>query len=106
MSSRIVNALRSLLIGIVIVAATLVMLEGAASLLLFLRDYRSASAPASVVRPLTMPDTLLGWANKPNYHNANQYGRGVGLTINAQRMRDTGPVDSTKAARLVCSGDS
>jgi hypothetical protein len=81
------SKLRTTIVGVVAVAivsvATVVILEGAASLVLFAKDYRSATAPSSVIRPQTSRDTLLGWVN-----------------------RKTPTVDSTARAHVLCAGDS
>ncbi|MEO7996059.1 MAG: hypothetical protein ABI852_01375 [Gemmatimonadaceae bacterium] len=107
------NTLKRLLIGtvltVLIVAVTLASLEGGASLLLFERDYRSAEPAAAAVRDHYAPDTLLGWTGKAAYANADEYGKGVGLTIDSSGRRITPQLaDSSSPARraLVCSGDS
>ncbi|MEO8562550.1 MAG: hypothetical protein ABI601_10775 [bacterium] len=98
-----------LLLGVVIIVATLCLLEGGASALLFVRDYRSASAPRGVIRPHTTHDTLLGWVNRPGFASPDEYGKGIGLSTTALGFRGTGAADSVGAPRaegVVCSGDS
>jgi hypothetical protein len=107
--TRVKRALLGGAIGVVISVATLVILEGAASDLLFVRDYRTAAPPKGFIRPHTTHDTLLGWANKPSFSSPDEYGKGIGLTTTAEGFRGTGAADTAAGARregLVCSGDS
>lgn len=94
--------------GIAIVIATLCVLEGAASALLFVRDYQGARVPAGLIRPHTTYDTLLGWVNRPRFASPDEYGRGIGLSTTEIGLRANGG-DSAIIARsegLVCSGDA
>lgn len=95
-----------LVIMVTVPIVVLALLEGGASLLLFGRAYRrSRRAEDNHVER----DTLLGWVNKANVHRPDLYGRGIGLTTNAQRFRHSGEVGAKPPEgrrRVVCSGDS
>jgi hypothetical protein len=93
---------------IAIAVATLLIVEGGASVYLFYRDYRDAAGPAAVARPYTEYDTLLGWVSRRSFSSPNEYGHGISLTTTAERFRGTRPIDPSTPAqtRLVCSGDS
>jgi hypothetical protein len=95
--------------GVAIVIATLCVMEGAASALLFVRDYRGATAPQGVIRPHTVHDSLLGWVNRPAFSSSDEYGTGIGLATTPLGFRANGAADSASAAPkegVVCSGDS
>jgi hypothetical protein len=109
--SGIAVTVRSVLLGaaLVIVAtlASLFVLEGAASLGLVALDVLTTRTPA--LRPNTRSDSLLAWAGKPAYHNANAFGAGVGLSTDDAGRRITpsaGLAPGSGPAELVCSGDS
>jgi hypothetical protein len=89
-----------------ITLGTLLFLEGAASALMLVRDRRNLSLPERLVRPRTVPDTLLGWRNAPGYAKADEYGKDIALHTTADGLRATTAGDSTTAAGIVCSGDS
>jgi len=103
------RVLAGTVVSLAIVIATLCLLEGAASALLFVRDYRNASPPSGLIRPHTTHDSLLGWVNRPGFSSPDEYGKDIGLTTTALGFRATGTADSVSAQEgqgLVCSGDS
>ena len=91
---------------VVLTLGTVVLLEGAASGYLFARDFLAAGSPPAPLRPLTVPDTLLGWRNRPGHAGPDEYGRGIPLTLDSRGFRAS-PVARTDSARarVVCSGD-
>jgi hypothetical protein len=93
---------------IAISIGTVLMLEGGASVLLFVRDYMTAVAPTTDARPHTERDTLLGWINRPSFSLPDEYGRGIAFNTTAERTRGTGALGPLSAVgtRLICSGDS
>ena len=106
---RVKRILFGLVIGVAISLATLVLLEGTASDFLFVRDYRAAAPSKALIRPHTMNDTLLGWANRPSFSSPDEYGKGIALSTTAEGFRANRSIDSTRAGaqmRVVCSGDS
>jgi hypothetical protein len=105
---RVKRILLGLAIGVVITIGTLVMMEGTASDLLFVRDYRAASASKALIRPHTMNDTLLGWTNRPSFSSPDEYGKGIPLSTTPEgfRARGAGDAVSARPTRIVCSGDS
>ena len=103
------RAIIGLLTGLAITVATLCAMEGFASALLFVRDYRHPSAARVVIRPHVEHDTLLGWSNRPSFSSPNEYGAGVALTTTSLGFRSTGASDSAAASArqgLICSGDA
>ena len=107
--SRGKSAVLGLVTAVVITIATLLLLEGSASLYLFSRDWLLARPPSVAVRPHTVHDTLLGWVNEPGYAKPDEYGPGIGLTFTAQGARANGAAalgDASSRATVVCSGDS
>ena len=105
-TGRAGRALREVALWTAISLGTLLFLEGAASALMLVRDRRNLSVPERLVRPRTVPDTLLGWRNEPGYAKADEYGKDLPLHTTADGMRVTPPGDSTARAGIVCSGDS
>lgn len=105
--TRLARLALLVVVNVGLVVLLLALVEGATSLLLFVRD-------AARTRPLaerrhTVPDTLLGWANEPGVSRADLYGPGAHLTINAQGFRGTDDVALQPApgqVRVICSGDS
>jgi len=95
-----------LLVGAPIVA--IVLLEGSASVLLFLRQYSQARSSQMAMRPHLTGDTLTGWINKRSYANADEYGRGIGLWFDRAGFRtDSVPsADDSSRGQLECVGDS
>lgn len=100
----IIGALAAAAISI----ATLLMIEGAASAALFVRDYTTATSPGMIVRPHTEHDTLLGWINRPSVSVPNEYGRGIDFNTTPERFRGRGALAPLAAGRVrfICSGDS
>jgi hypothetical protein len=87
----------------------LVILEGAASLLLLAVVVPALVRPPFAERLHTRYDAELGWVNIPGIHRPDMYGPGVGLTINGQGFRaarDFAPTVPPGKVRVVCSGDS
>jgi len=107
-AERWIRRLGGLLLVIAIVIATLLMIEGAASVALFWRDYATATEPNAIVRPHTEHDTLLGWVNRPSFSSPDEYGRGIGLTTTPERFRGRSPLGTLVSGRVrvICSGDS
>jgi hypothetical protein len=95
------------LIAVLATVVLLVTLEGLASLALVGKEFLAAQAPV-YSRPHTTYDTLLGWVNRPNASNPNEYGPGIGITTNAFGLRGsrTPDVRDTTKTRIACSGDS
>ena len=86
--------------------AVVALVEGTASLALFVRAMRQAHF---VEEHFTERDTLLGWINIPNASKPNLFGPGRSLRINGQRFRHAGDLAAMPPAgkkRVVCSGDS
>jgi hypothetical protein len=92
----------------IISIATLLMLEGAASAVLFVHDYNTATSPATQIRPHTEHDTLLGWVNRVSFSDPNEYGHGIAFNTTPERFRGRGALAPLPPGhtRLVCSGDS
>jgi hypothetical protein len=88
--------------------ATVLLLEGGASIALLVHDYTTAVGPTQQVRPHTEHDTLLGWINRASFSAPHEYGRGVALNTTPERFRGHGPLAPLAPghSRLVCSGDS
>ena len=106
---RVKRIMFGLVIGVAITVGTLVLMEGTASDLLFLHDYRAAAASRALIRPHTMHDTLLGWVNRPSFSSPDEYGKGIGLTTTAEGFRAhsaSADTRGTAQTRVVCSGDS
>jgi hypothetical protein len=98
--------MRRVIVGAAIVVtatvASLLVLEGAASLSLVALDVLTTRAPG--LRPSTRADSVLAWVGKPNYKGANAFGRGIDVATDSIGRRVTpgaGP-----SATLACSGDS
>ncbi len=93
----------SLLCGLLI----LLLFEGAASVVLFMRDASGVRIAAE--RRHTDHDPELGWVNQPQAHIPDMYGPNKPLSINAQGFRnrsDFQPQVPPGRVRVVCSGDS
>ncbi len=85
----------------------LVLVEGAASWLVFVHRVRQARPMARV--GYTRHDDLLGWSSIPGASVPNLYGPGIGVTIGPQGFRGPGdyaPEAPAGRVRIVCSGDS
>jgi hypothetical protein len=86
--------------------AALALVEGISSFALFALSLRNVDL-AEVAH--TERDSLLGWINRPNVSLPNQYGPGVALHTNNQRLRSKEPLADRPPAgrrRVVCVGDS
>lgn len=84
-----------------------VLLEGAASTLLFVRDLANPTVDVNT-RPARY-DALLGWVGLPNLDMRDMFGPGAPLSTNADGMRVHRPVTAAVApgvTRMICSGDS
>ncbi len=101
------KAISFIIFNIVVVVATLLLCEGASSLVLILQ---SASFNAPVAERIhTDYDELLGWVNRPNVYIKNMYGPGLDLQINGQGFRSSynfTPAPPPGQQRIICSGDS
>ena len=93
--------------NIAVVAAILLLCEGASSLILIAQ---SASFDAPVAERIhTDYDELLGWVNRPDVYIEDMYGPGLDLEINGQGFRshrDFAPTPPAGQQRIICSGDS
>ena len=106
-AGRVKRTLAELAVAVGVTAATLLALEGGASALLLQHDLRAATRPPARARPLTVPDTLLGWRNAAGLARPDEYGRGVALGTTADGLRRTPDATaSTVRARVACTGDS
>jgi hypothetical protein len=105
---RWVGWIGSTIAVVAISIATLLLLEGGASIALFVRDYTTAVAPTQQVRPHTEHDTLLGWINRPSFSTPHEFGRGIAFTTTPERFRGRAALAPLAPGhtRLVCSGDS
>lgn len=94
-------------VNVFILLAGLVIFEGAASYVLFLRDFKQTLPLAE--RQHTQYDSYLGWVNIPNVHVPHMYGPGVYLRTNGQGFRNNRDFDAQVPAgksRIICSGNS
>lgn len=92
-------------IFLAIVAVVLLFVEGCGSALIVL--YEAGRGPDEPT--YSEYDSLLGWVNAPTTSIPDLWGRGAGLTINAQGFRGPVPVAPTVAPgqiRILCSGNS
>jgi hypothetical protein len=99
--------LRLLLGNAAVFVLLLIFVEGASSLVLFVRQAQW-QAPVSE-RLHTQYDAELGWVNLPKVRIPDMYGRGVGLSTNSRGFRGARDVEETVPPgkrRIVCSGDS
>jgi hypothetical protein len=107
--------MRRRLIGAVawvtITAALFLLLEGAASVTVFLRtlqtDVRSLPHPAE--RKHAVFDAELGWVNRPNLDLEDFYGPGKHLVINSRGFRNRRDFETSvrdEILRVICTGDS
>ena len=104
--TRVGRAVREVTVWVAITLGTLFFLEGAASAYMFVRDRKGSNPPQRLVRPRTLPDTLLGWRNDTGYAKADEYGKGIALHTTADGLRATPARDSSVGTGIVCSGDS
>ena len=88
-------------------ALAVVVLEGAASALLAVREFGDIQPDTNIRR--AQYDSLLGWTGLANLSVPSMFGPGASLTNNADGMRIHRPVSPTLAPgvrRVICSGDS
>ncbi len=91
------------------VTALLFLFEGLASFALFAEALVTGEPEVVAERRHTRYDAGLGWVNEPGFHDADFYGPGRALSINAQGFRgtrDVTPKPAPDRPRVVCSGDS
>ena len=105
--------LGGMLVLVLIVIVTILGVEGASSFYLFLKDYRNVGLPAVAARPFAANDTMLGWANKPDYRNTSAFGEDIGMSTGTlgerlSGVRSTEPLPGAVDSRnnVVCSGDA
>lgn len=100
---------QSLLVGLVISAVALLVLEGGASVLVFALKARMEIQHELIERAHSSYDPELGWVNNRSLRMPDLYGPGRALTINAQGFRNEREfpreVPAGKA-RVVALGDS
>ena len=88
---------------------TALLVEGSASAYLFAHDVVLQRPVGLLIRPHTMPDTLLGWVNRAGFSSVDEYGAGIGVSTDAQGFRGTrslAPTAPVGAVRVACSGDA
>jgi hypothetical protein len=106
MSRRVSTVVRLAAINVLVLAALLVVIEGAVSWLLVVRD---VVVLPWVAEPYTRYDPDLGWVNKPNVKLQNMFGTGAWVQTNGQAFRNTSEIAPAVAPgryRVICSGDS
>ncbi len=95
-------------LAVILPVGAFVMLEGASSLALWVRDVVT-SPPILAEETSTRYDPEIGWVSKPSFVAPDMYGTGLALHTNRRGFRgqaetsDSLPADTK---RLVCSGDS
>ena len=95
------------LVNSAVVVILLFIIEGFSSYIFV--AYRILTSEPVPERVHTEYDEELGWINLPNVSVKDMYGRGVYLTTNSQRYRnshDLSPRVPDGKVRIVCSGDS
>lgn len=105
--SRVRRAATVVAVNLAVLAGLLLLIEGAASAVLALRDDTERADLAE--RRHTVHDAELGWVNIPNADHPDMYGAGIGLTTNPQGFRGTRPTPAEVPpglVRVICSGDS
>ena len=88
---------------------TLFLIEGGSSSLILLHEVFSGDDHRVADPHYTRYDPELGWVPRPNVDLPDVYGPGIGVQINAQGFRHSGPIGVHPAPgrrRLICSGDS
>lgn len=96
-----------ILFNIVAVFLMCAIIEGAASIILFVQTVMDTQPIAEASH--TEYDEELGWVNLPNVSRPNMYGPGVYVSTNSQGFRnrqDFSPTVPPDKIRLICSGDS
>jgi lysophospholipase L1-like esterase len=98
-------------LGLALAVGTLVLLEGAASLLLFGYDVAFNTRSPQVEREgeYTQFDPEIGWVSRPQVQLPDLFGPGIGLSTDALGARGSTAVSrevSPGKLRIVCVGDS
>jgi hypothetical protein len=102
---------RALLTTIGVAAITIglvALLEGLVSIVQTVREIATNSGPGHRSLRQAVPDTLLGWINKPGFREDRMFGPTGSVMINSRSMRETEEVPDSEPGtlRLICSGDS
>jgi hypothetical protein len=100
--------LRIIAWNVVVLAGLLIVIEGASSWVLFVRD-QALKRQYVAERRHTTYDPELGWVNEPGVFIRDMYGPGVSLRTNRQRFRNDADVQKAVPdgkRRLIVSGDS
>jgi len=98
---------RYILANILVFILFLVVIEGLASYLLFMRDVLTTTPLAERLHTQYDPD--LGWVNIPDINIPDMYGPDISLRTNSQGFRNDYNFDKLIPAgkkRIICSGDS
>ena len=106
MARRVTSFIRLAAINALVLAALVIVVEGAVSWFLVARD---VLVLPWVAEPYTRYDPDLGWVNKPNVRLQNMFGTGAWVQTNGQSFRnasDTAPEVAPGRYRVICSGDS
>lgn len=105
--SKVKLGLKLGLVYLLVPLLALVLFEGIASTILFVKQLANTKPVAE--RLHTRYDPELGWVNIPDTHIADIYGPGRYVHINAQGFRnddDLSEATPPGKVRLICSGDS
>jgi hypothetical protein len=100
--------LRIIAWNVVVLVGLLIVVEGASSWVLFVRD-QALKRQYVAERRHTTYDPDLGWVNQPGIVIRDMYGPGVSLRTNHQRFRNDADVQKAVPSgkrRLIVSGDS
>jgi hypothetical protein len=100
--------LRVIAWNVVVLVGLLIVIEGASSWVLFVRD-QALTRQYVAERRHTTYDPDLGWVNEPGIVIRDMYGPGISLRTNHQRFRNDADVQKAVPAgkrRLIVSGDS
>jgi len=104
---RLRSLLRVALLNLGVIVLLLLLIEGAASYLLFLSHVGKERLPAETRYSAYDPE--LGWSHRPGSVVHDLYGPGLDVAINAQGFRADGPTEAAAPPgkiRVLCSGDS
>lgn len=107
MTKRLRGVALLVLVNLAVFCVLALLLEGAATLALNLREGPERADLAE--RLHTVYDAELGWVNIPGTSRPGMYGPGIDLSINPQGFRGTTAVTphvQPGTVRVVCSGDS
>jgi hypothetical protein len=107
-NAKVRRALLSTLGVAVITFVLLALLEGLVSIAQTVREIAMNAGPARRSLRQAIPDTLLGWINKPGFREDGMFGEGGSVMINSRSMREVEEVPDSEPGklRLICSGDS